>query len=452
MKISMILVASAFTMLVHIPIGVAAISAEQAARLGKDLTPIGAEKAGNADGSIPAWTGGITTPPAGYSPGQHYVDPYADDPVKFTISRDNLAQYRDHLTPGQVALMEKYPDYRMNVYATHRSASYPQRIYQFTVTNAPTAQLVNDGNGIANAIIGIPFPEPQNGLEAIWNHIVRYRGDAVKRWIAQAAVTASGKYTLVKLEDEFDFLYAKEGARFEDLNNILLYFKQEVMAPARLAGGVLLVHETLNQVQEPRHAWVYNPGQRRVRRAPNIAYDNPGTAADGLRTSDDFDMYNGAPDRYDWKLVGKKEVYVPYNSYRLQSDKLKYADVLGVGHLNPEHTRYELHRVWEVEATLKPGASHIYAKRVFYLDEDSWQILVVDKYDNRGQIWRVSEGHALNYYNIPLLWTSLEVHHDLQSGRYLVLGLNNEERAYDFNIKRTPADYTPASLRSSGTR
>ena len=215
---------------------------------------------------------------------------------------------------------------------------------------------------------------------------------------------------------------------------------------------MLLVHETLNQVKEPRHAWVYNPGQRRVRRAPNIAYDNPGTAADGLRTSDDFDMYNGAPDRYNWKLVGKKEIYVPYNSYKLQSDKLQYDDILKVGHLNPEYTRYELHRVWEVEATLKPGASHIYAKRVFYLDEDSWQILVIDKYDNRGQIWRVSEGHAINYYNMPLLWTSLEVHHDLQSGRYLVLGLNNQERAYDFNIKRSPADYTPASLRSAGTR
>ena len=452
MKIRTMMAASVFTMLLNIPYGVAAVSAEQAARLGKDLTPVGAEKAGNTDGSIPEWTGGITTPPAGYTPGQHYVDPYGSDPVKFTITHENLEQYRAHLTPGQVALLEKYPDYKMNVYATHRSASYPQRIYQYTVANATTAQLVNDGNGIANTIVGFPFPEPQNGLEAIWNHIVRYRGDAVKRWIAQAAVTANGKYTLVKLEDEFDFLYAKEGAKFGDLHNILLYFKQEVTAPARLAGGVLLVHETLNQVKEPRHAWVYNPGQRRVRRAPNIAYDNPGTAADGLRTSDDFDMYNGAPDRYNWKLVGKKEIYVPYNSYKLQSDKLQYDDILKVGHLNPEYTRYELHRVWEVEATLKPGASHIYAKRVFYLDEDSWQILVIDKYDNRGQIWRVSEGHAINYYNMPLLWTSLEVHHDLQSGRYLVLGLNNQERAYDFNIKRSPADYTPASLRSAGTR
>ena len=65
------------------------------------------------------------------------------------------------------------------------------------------------------------------------------------------------------------------------------------MAPARLAGEVLLVQETLDQSIENRRAWVYNPGQRRVRRAPNVAFDNPGTNSDNLRTSDQFDMYNG---------------------------------------------------------------------------------------------------------------------------------------------------------------
>jgi len=452
MRFSTLLISSAVSCLLGVTSVQAAVSADQAARLGNDLTPLGGIKAGNASGTIPAWTGGITQAPAGYQPGQHHIDPYASDSIKFTIDASNLDQYKDNLSGGQIAMMKKYPGFKLNVYPTRRSASFPQRIYDATKANATTGQLVDNGNGIGNAVIGIPFPIPASGLEVIWNHIVRYRGTAVKRWLNQAAVTASGKYTLVKLEDEFDFQYVKEGAKLADLNNILLYFKQAIKAPARLAGSVLLVHETFNQVQEPRHAWVYNPGQRRVRRAPNISYDNPGTAADGLRTSDDFDMFNGAPDRYEWKLVGKKEVYVPYNSYKLHSDKLQYSDVLKTGHINSDLARYELHRVWVVEAKLKDDARHIYGKRVFYIDEDSWQVLMIDKYDNRGQIWRVAEGHVINYYDQQILWTTLEVQYDLQSGRYLVLGMNNQEKMYDFSIKRKKANYTPSSLRRAGKR
>lgn len=429
-----------------------AVSAEQAAQLGNTLTPMGAEKAGNAAGTIPAWNGGIAKPPAAYKEGNHHPDPYPDDRILFSISAANLDKYKANLTPGQVALLNKYPDFKLNIYPSRRSAAAPESVYKATKKYATTAVLVNDGNGIDKTIVGIPFPIPQNGLEAIWNHIVRYRGLTVQRWINQAAVTASGAYTLVKLVDEFDFLYAREDVSISDLRNILLYFKQEVKAPARLAGSVLLVHETLNQVKEPRHAWVYNPGQRRVRRAPHIAYDTPGTAADGLRTSDDFDMFNGAPDKYNWKLVGKQEIYVPYNAYRLHSDKVQYTDILKPGHINPDLARYELHRVWVVDATLKQGERHVYGRRVFYIDEDSWQVLLVDKYDNRGQIWRVGEGHVINYYNLPTIWTTLEVHYDLQSGRYLALGLNNQERMYDFHIRRDASNYTPSSLRRSGKR
>lgn len=430
----------------------AAVSETEAARLGKDLTPLGATKAGNKAGTIPAWTGGITAPPAGYQKGAHHPDPFAADKVLFTITAANADTYKDNLSAGQIALLKKYPTHKMNVYPTRRSSAFPQRIYDATKKNAATASLYKGGDSVDNAIIGIPFPIPKNGQEVIWNHLLRFRGETVQRHVTQASPTASGQYTLVKFDDEFDFPYVKPGATLESLNNILLYFKQEVQSPARLAGSVLLVHETFNQVKEPRSAWSYNPGQRRVRRAPNVAYDNPGTASDGLRTNDQFDMFNGATDRYNWKLIGKQELYVPYNAYKLHSDKLKYSDILKPGHINPDHSRYELHRVWVVEATLKEGTSHIYSKRTLYFDEDSWQILVVDQYDRRNQIWRVSEGHVINYYDMPLLWTTLEVHHDLQSGRYIALGLDNEEKMYDFSIKRTVSDYTPSSLRRAGRR
>jgi len=423
-----------------------------AASFGEGLTPMGAEQAGNKDGTIPAWTGGITSPPAGYKPGQHHPDPFAGDKVLFTITGKNADQYKDKLSAGLMAMLKTYDTYKMPVYPTHRSASYPQRIYDAVAANARTAKLVADGNGVADAIGGIPFPVPKNGHEVIWNHILRYRGDAAARWIDQAAPTRSGSYTLVKFEDEFDFNYSKPGMTFDKLGNVIIYFKQAVVAPARLAGTILLAHETMNQVAEPRKVWTYNPGQRRVRRAPNVAYDNPGTAADGMRTSDQFDMFNGATDRYDWKLVGKREMYVPYNSYKLHSDKLKNSDILTPLHINQDYARYELHRVWVVDATLKPDTSHIYSRRTFYVDEDSWQVLLVDQYDGRGQLWRVSEGHSINYYDVPTFWTTLEVHYDLQAGRYLAIGLDNEEKMYDFSIKRTPADFTPAALRREGVR
>jgi hypothetical protein len=281
---------------------------------------------------------------------------------------------------------------------------------------------------------------------------LRYRGETVACVIGQAAVTRGGAYTLVKQSLEIELRYSLPGMTLEELGNTMILFKQKTLAPARLAGDIVLVHETMNQFREPRNAWTYNPGQRRVRRAPNIAYDNPGTAADGLRTSDQFDMFNGALDRYDWKLLGKREMYVPYNSYKLHSDKITFADVLKPLHVNPKYLRYELHRVWVVEATLKEGARHIYKKRRFYVDEDSWMILLADIYDNRDQLWRVSEGHSVNYYEKPLLGFTLEVHTDIQAGRYLALGLNNEYPMNVFGSNYSSRGFTPSALRRMGRR
>jgi len=433
-------------------VGLAAVSESDAARLGQDLTPLGAERAGNADGSIPAWDGGITTPPTNYKVGDHHPDPYASDQALHTITAQNLSEYVDTVTAGHAALLQAYPDYKLVVYPTHRSAANPQRIYDAAKRNATTATLVNDGAGFANAIIGVPFPMPQNGLEVIWNHLTRYRGVAATRHIGQAAPSRGGSYTMVNFEDEFLFNYVREGITAEALDNVLIYFRQAVTSPARLAGTILLAHETMDQVKEPRRAWVYNVGRRRVSRAPNVAYDNPGTAADGMRTSDQFDMFNGAPDRYNWELVGKKEMIVPYNSYQIHSGNLKYNDILHPLHINQDLARYEKHRVWVVEATLKPDAKHLYARRTFYVDEDSWQILAVDQYDSRGQLWRVSEAHCINYYDVLTFWSTLEVHTDLQAGRYLAIGLDNENEMYDFSITRDPGDYSPDSLRRSGIR
>ena len=453
---TLICLASAVLLLVPVTLR-AAVSPEEAARLGQDLTPLGGEKAGNADGTIPAWTGGLkSAADAGfpnYRSPDHYPDPYASDKPLFTITAANMAQYASRLTEGHKALLRKYADYKMVIYPTHRSAAAPQSVYDATKRNALTGKLVPDGNGVTGAIGGVPFPIPKVGVEVFWNHVTRYRGLAAALQVGQAPLTASGSYTLVNFKEEFYFQYYQPGMTEAALNNILLYFTQETTAPARLAGEVLLVQETLDQAKEARRAWVYNPGQRRVRRAPNVAFDNPGTNSDNLRTSDQFDMYNGSPERYDWKLTGKKEMYVPYNAYRLQDGKLKYSELLTKNHINQDLSRYELHRVWVVDSTLKPGVSHLYSRRTLYVDEDSWQILAVDCYDRRGELYRVQEGHAMNYYNLPSLWTDLELVMDLSNGRYLALGLQSEEpKSYDFSIKRTPADYQPSVLERRGIR
>lgn len=432
----------------------AKVPAAEVAKLGTSLTPSGAEKAGNG-GDIPAWDGGLKKSqiPAGYTVGGEYLDPFADETPKFVIDQSNLDKYKDKLSLGQIAMIKKYADYKMPVYPTHRTAAFPQFVLDAIKRNAAKTELVSDGNGLNNFDVAIPFPIPQNALEVIWNQTMRWRGGAVERSIGQATPLANGQYTVVRFHDEIMWRTSVTDFDPKVDDNVLFYFKQEIVSPSRLAGNVLLVHETIDQVAEPRRAWVYNAGQRRVRRAPQVAYDGPGTASDGLRTADNFDLYNGAPDRYTWKLLGKKEMYIPYNSYKVASKKYKYDDVVKAGHLNQDLTRYELHRVWAVEATLKPGERHVYAKRTFYLDEDSWQAGVIDHYDGNGVLWRVAEAHALQFYDALVPWYAVEVLYDLLSSRYLVLGLmNEEEKPYNFGIKRKLEDYTPAALRRSGVR
>jgi hypothetical protein len=443
------LLASVFILATPATVGLAGPArAETAADLGRTLTPLGAIKAGNADKTIPAYDGGIATPPAGYKPGDHLADPFASETPTARITAANMAQYADKLTEGQKAMLTRYPEFFLAIYPTHRTAATPKVIEDAAIANASSAKLTADGNGVEGARRGVPFPIPQNGLQAIWNHLLHYSGFASHRVILQVNPTEGGDYTPITIDETVLFAYASG----LDTGNTQVFFEQAVTGPARLAGEVLLVHDTINQVAEPRAAWTYNPGQRRVRRAPNVAYDNPGTASDGLRTNDQLGLFNGSPDRYDWKLVGRKEFYVPYNNYKLSSDKIKSADAIKPKFLNPDLLRFELHRVWVVEATLKPGVSHLYAKRVFYIDEDTWQIVTSDSYDQRGQLWRVGDSYGLEYYQVPVYRTGVDSIYDLQSGRYTAVGFSNETAPTDFSVKLTPEDFTPETLRNAGVR
>jgi hypothetical protein len=430
---------------------VAAVSPEAAGKLGgSELTPVGAERSGNAAGTIPPWTGGITKPPAAYKPGTHHVNPYADDPVLFSISADNIEEHADKLSEGQQALLRLYPSWQMQVYPTHRSASYPDWVYDAVRTNATTAELIREGKGgVANANVSSPFPIPASGVEAVWNHSLRWRGIRVSRSFGQAAVTRKGRYTVTLALQEWVFPYAErpESDLRQKFPNILLGLKSKIIQPGLIAGNGTLVLEPIERTRDPRKTWSYNRALRRVLRAPYFANDYPALNTDNLRTVDEFDMYNGSPERFEWQLLGKQELYIPYNAYRIDSEEQGYSDILQTKHINPALARYELHRVWVVEGKLKPDMKHIYSRRVFYIDEDSWQIAAMDNYDLEGKLWRTAEAHAMNYYEVPVLWSTLEVYYDLQEERYLVSGMDNQRNPYHFTEDADPREFSPNALK-----
>ena len=428
----------------------AKVDAAQAARLSQDLTPLGGERAANAAGTIPVWEGGLTTPPASYQPGMHHPDPYAGDAVLYTVTAQNLGQYQKVLPAGLQTLLQTHPDYKLRVFQSRRSAAAPQYVYDATKANATKAELIAGGNGVSGAAAGVPFPIPQNGQEAIWNHIMRFRGEQIHMVANHVAVLANGSYSLVLRDREIYFVYGRQGAQEGDLDNTLFHYKYSVTAPSKLAGSALLVEETIDQVMAIRKAWRFNRGERRVRRLPMLAYDALTPDTNGMSLADQTDTYNGAPDRYEWKLLGKQEMLVPYNSYAVHQKGIPYEQILKAKTVNPDLLRYELHRVWVVEADLRTGFSHPYAKRRFYIDEDSWQILAVDLYDKGGKLVGLQESHPISYYEVPVFASTLETIYDFKGSRYFVDGLDNNEPMYDFNADISPRSFSPASLRQQG--
>jgi len=430
----------------------AAVPADQVARLDRDLTPLGAERVGNTEGTIPAWEGGISEPPAGFVSGEAPVDPFAGDTLRFTITPANLKEHETRLTDGQTAMFKAYPTYTMPVYPTRRSAAYPKAVYRALKQNAESAQLQERGTGVKNTRMTSPFPIPQSGLEVIWNHILRYRGAECAFRSSFATVQPDGSFNLVTSDYNYLFVYAQPDVDLGRIENKIFYLKTDVVAPPKLAGSMNLVHETLDQIRAPRQAWRYEAGQRRLRRIPNLSYDSEVPNSNGMRTVDQVDMYNGAPDQYTWDLLGKREIYIPYNAYRLKADGVKSATIIRPKHMNQELARYELHRVWVVEGTLRVGLNHLYHKRRMYFDEDSWQIVLTEEYDDKNTLWRVSEAHAINYYEVPVLWTALELTYDLKSGRYFADGLDDEGIVRNFNPGFSEKDFSTSAVRREAKR
>ncbi len=441
----------------------AGVSVEEANRLKTDLTPMGAERAGNAEGNIPAWEGGIKEIPAGitYKKGDFHKNLFADDKVLFSISARNMDQYADKLTPGTIAMIKKYPDtLRLDVYKTRRTAALPVWVYENTFKNATRSSLTEDGLSVMGAYGGTPFPIPTKGEHLIYNHIFRYNGATrtTEGWQV-GIVSASGKFTYGGggLNIEQWPYYEKEGSckAWEAAGairwNILNIWKE----PARRKGELLAVKAFAQMSEKDSLVWQYMPGTRRVRRAPNMLYDAPHAGTSGFITMDDAYMFNGKIDRFDWKNLGKKEIYIPYNTYKFNT-KGKGDEVLGAGHINPDYLRWELHRVWVVEATLKSGKRHCYGKRIFFIDEDSWTMMLKDQYDNRGELWKTGIAPSIQSYEIPAYVGVSFIDYDLTKKEYAASAIMNyAEKWIDILPEKLIGDqkmFSPENLRKLGRR
>jgi len=426
-------------------LALAKVGADEAAKLGATLTPIGAEKAGNAAGTIPAWEGGL--PQQEMKRGDN---PFAADAPLYTVTAANLKQYEALLSEGYKALFRTFPDYKMPVYPTRRSASYPQWFYDATKKNAAAVELTNNGHGFCCAAQGYPFPIPKNGTELMWNHIMRYNTKGYRGYVNHAAVQADGSFVVERTYLELTYVYNNIKTRVDQLKNQNLYMLIKTVSPPNKAGDAHLLHVPVDRVKDITGVWIYNPSQGRVRRIGEVGYDNP--LFDGLMTHDQVDMFNGPLDRYTVKLLGKKEMLVPYNSYRLYSDRIKYKDVVQKGHINQDLARYEVHRVWVMEAQVRQGFAHRYKRRTFYMDEDSWLVLLQDIYDERDQFWRTAEAHAIAFANVPVVVNGVQVHYDLQSRRYVILNMTNEEKkSVDYDWEKEPSYFTPRQLQKFST-
>ena len=431
----------------------AAVSPQDVAKLGSSLTLVGAEKAGNADGSIPAYNGGLTTPPASFKAGDSMrPDPFANEKPLLVIDGKNVDQYKNMLSATTVELAKRFPTFRVDVFPTHRTVSLPQAILDNGVKNASGAKSLEGGLAIDNVLPGAPFPIPQSGNEAMWNFLLRYQGVSINTKYDSWNVDSAGVASLAITGQAFISYPIYENLT-QPISSADVYYQMKLSytGPARRAGEAIMLKDAANPLQQPRRAWQYLPGQRRVKLAPNLAYDTPNPGTAGAGTYDDVFVFNGALDRYDWKLVGKQEMIVPYNTYKLtyvQDPK----SLTTANHLAPDFVRWEKHRVWVVEGTLKSGARHIYAKRRFYLDEDSWSALASDQYDARGQLYRGSFAFLSQSYDKQVPDSTPFMIYDLVGGTYNINGVVGPYGGIKYIDPLSKAQWSSESLAGAGIR
>ena len=439
----------------------AAVSAEEAKQLGGPvLTEWGAERAGNKDGSIPAYTAERVKIPASYDPKEpgRYPDPFGDKPL-YTITAQNMDKYADKLTDGMKALFKIYPTYRMDIYQTHRTTIYPKYVIENSIKNATACKTANNGLRLEGCYGGVPFPIPKTGNEVIWNHLVSFNAPAfqgvAKSWI----VDSTGKPQLqAELDVNYHFPYWDDTPGQRASNSLFWKLRFDYIGPARRVGEKYVILNSLDALDPGQRAYIYVPGQRRVKLAPDLAYDTPSPVSGGSSTMDEQQGFLGAQDRYNFKLIGKKEVYMNVNTNKTVDYKACPIEKLYTKNFaNPDCMRWELRRAWVVEGTLKPGFRHIIPRRMIYFDEDGPLAAVGDMFDAGGKLFRFDFNPQFVVYGLDgNQWTMANTActYDLNTGLlYWSTGLNHPGGGY-YASKKPKSDFyfSPEALAGEGIR
>jgi len=384
-----------------------AASDPAAALLGR-LTPVGAERAGNDDGSIPPWRG--TVAPA---------DPTGQEKPVLIITHDNVQLHAARLPEGAMRLFMRFADYTIRVFPTHRTAVAPDRVYAQIAANAARAQAAPDGiaYGVAGAHGGIPFPLPKNGTEIVWNHLLAFWGGARETHVSTFIASGDGSIQQSAGYREItDFSYYGPAPAAGEADPYYFRTRRIQDAPAARAGEAYIAWQPLNTARNRYVAWRYLAGEHRVRKAPSLSYDTPDADASGYEELDDYYLFFGGPDRYDFRVLGKREMYVPYNNDVMNAAEPR--DAMGPQHANQEKLRYELHRVWVVDGTLAHGKSHVAPHRRLYIDEDSWLVVYSEAWDEDGKLWKFGHGTMTLRPQIPAVITGAQFMYDLLQGGY----------------------------------
>jgi hypothetical protein len=222
--------------------------------------------------------------------------------------------------------------------------------------------------------------------------------------------------------------------------------------PARKAGESGILMDPLDPYEKKRVAYQYLPGQRRVKLAPEIGFDTPSMNTSGNNVYDEEYAFCGSMERFNFKLVGKKEFYVPYNTYKATYEVKKKEELFTPKHYNPDVLRWELHRMWIVDATLKPSKRHIYHKRRFYVDEDCWTIITNENYDARGDLFKVNFNYHVQNYDMPASSTAFYAGYNLTTGCYYGSFWPGEDGYLRLTQVRPERFWTPSTLAGCGVR
>lgn len=440
----------------------AAVSAEDSKQLGTTLTKFGADPGKNADGSIPPYAGGLKM---SHNPdANQYEDPFANEKPLYSITAKNMKAYEATLTEGVKEALRRDPDWRIDVYPTHRSIAYADWFLDNTVKNATTAKLGGsiEGDTVLGAAPdgapyqGIPFPIPKNGYEVMWNNYLHFAPPISRHHSIGGLVDTSGVPTeLPGIDGGYLHPWSDQSGKLREVAyNVYFGVSAELYSPPSSAGQYYLLYYTPDTAA-PQPIYYYSPGTRRVRKAPEFTYDTPNANYGGVIFWDENWGFVGRMDRFDMKLIGKKEMIIPYNVFGATNNKT-FNETMGKKHVNPETMRWEKHRVWVVEATRKSGVRHAYSKRTFYIEEDCWCMAAGESYDDTGKIWRTTL--ILNWpaYDVGGVNNDSWVFEDLQKGNYVTVNIGRKDKGnyvrHSIKAEGLGLKFTPAALSGSGVR